>query len=389
MQLISDEIKGFLANSSWIRKMFEAGIELKKQYGNDQVFDFSLGNPDLPPPPSVKQALEKIAGQAGQPFALGYMPNAGYDQVRARVAAKVAAEQDVELSAGQVVMSCGAAGGINALFRAILTPGDEVVCPAPYFVEYDFYAGNYGAKLHAVPTRPLSFELDLPALAAAITPRTRAVLINSPCNPTGIVLEPERMRALAELGPMIVSDEIYHGLTYGDAEEHSILEYTDNAVVIGGFSKAYAMTGWRLGYLIVPRDLVRPMQALMQNFFLSTNSAVQKAGIAALTCADEDVARMHATYDERRRFLLGELKRLGFNIPVEPMGAFYMLINARHLGSSSMELAFDLLEKAHIGITPGIDFGSQTEGFLRLSYANSIDNLAEAMRRLEAYIRQR
>ena len=116
---------------------------------------------------------------------------------------------------------------------------------------------------------------------------------------------------------------------------------------------------------------------------------MQKAGIAALTCADEDVARMHATYDERRRFLLGELKRLGFHIPVEPMGAFYMLINARHLGSSSMELAFDLLEKAHIGITPGIDFGSQTEGFLRLSYANSIDNLAEAMRRLEAYIRQR
>ena len=236
---------------------------------------------------------------------------------------------------------------------------------------------------------PETFLIDPEDIRRKITPRTRAVLINSPCNPTGIVLEPERMRALAELGPMIVSDEIYHGLTYGDAEEHSILEYTDNAVVIGGFSKAYAMTGWRLGYLIVPRDLVRPMQALMQNFFLSTNSAVQKAGIAALTCADEDVARMHATYDERRRFLLGELKRLGFNIPVEPMGAFYMLINARHLGSSSMELAFDLLEKAHIGITPGIDFGSQTEGFLRLSYANSIDNLAEAMRRLEAYIRQR
>ena len=240
-----------------------------------------------------------------------------------------------------------------------------------------YYKRRYGVSLH--PDQVLVFPGSSPAMM---------VLFSALLDP-GIVLEPERMRALAGLGPMIVSDEIYHGLTYGDAEEHSILEYTDNAVVIGGFSKAYAMTGWRLGYLIVPRDLVRPMQALMQNFFLSTNSAVQKAGIAALTCADEDVARMHATYDERRRFLLGELKRLGFHIPVEPMGAFYMLINARHLGSSSMELAFDLLEKAHIGITPGIDFGSQTEGFLRLSYANSIDNLAEAMRRLEAYIRQR
>ena len=366
--MIAERVRGitpFLA-----MEVLERAQKLEREGAS--IIHLELGEPDFDTPECIRQAAFKALdeGQTHYTHSLG----------------------DVELREhpDQVLIFPGSSPAMMVLFSALLDPGDEVILSNPGYACYpNFvrYAG--GVPVWTLTHEEEGFQFRPEDVAKQITSRTRAVLINSPCNPTGIVLEPERMRALAELGPMIVSDEIYHGLTYGDAEEHSILEYTDNAVVIGGFSKAYAMTGWRLGYLIVPRDLVRPMQALMQNFFLSTNSAVQKAGIAALTCADEDVARMHATYDERRRFLLGELKRLGFNIPVEPMGAFYMLINARHLGSSSMELAFDLLEKAHIGITPGIDFGSQTEGFLRLSYANSIDNLAEAMRRLEAYIRQR
>ena len=350
------------------------------------IIHLELGEPDFDTPECIRQAAFKALDE-GQTH---YTHSLGDVELREHLCAYYKRRYGVGLHPDQVLIFPGSSPAMMVLFSALLDPGDEVILSNPGYACYpNFvrYAG--GVPVWTLTHEEEGFQFRPEDVAKQISPRTRAVLINSPCNPTGIVLEPERMRALAELGPMIVSDEIYHGLTYGDAEEHSILEYTDNAVVIGGFSKAYAMTGWRLGYLIVPRDLVRPMQALMQNFFLSTNSAVQKAGIAALTCADEDVARMHATYDERRRFLLGELKRLGFNIPVEPMGAFYMLINARHLGSSSMELAFDLLEKAHIGITPGIDFGSQTEGFLRLSYANSIDNLAEAMRRLEAYIRQR
>ena len=152
MQLISDEIKGYLSNASWIRKMFEAGIELKKQYGEKNVYDFSLGNPDLPPPPEVKAALGKITRRANKPFSIGYMPNAGYPELREKLAAHLSREQNVELPGSNIVMTCGAAGGINVFFRAVLTQGDEVLCPAPYFVEYGFYAANSGGKLVPVPS---------------------------------------------------------------------------------------------------------------------------------------------------------------------------------------------------------------------------------------------
>jgi (5-formylfuran-3-yl)methyl phosphate transaminase len=158
------------------------------------------------------------------------------------------------------------------------------------------------------------------------------------------------------LGPYIVSDEIYHGLVY-EGQEHSILEYTDRAFVINGFSKLYAMTGWRLGYLIAPLEFVRPLQKLMQNFFISANPFVQRAGIAALTQAGPEVARWRAIYDERRRFLLAGLQRLGFHIPVPPTGAFYVFVNARHLSTDSYALAFDILERAKVGVTPALTSG--------------------------------
>jgi aspartate/methionine/tyrosine aminotransferase len=225
-------------------------------------------------------------------------------------------------------------------------------------------------------------------LGSYLTPRTKAMIINSPSNPAGTLLSQETLAALAELGPFIVSDEIYHGLVY-EGQEHTILEFTDRALVINGFSKLYAMTGWRLGYLIAPKEFVRPLQKLMQNFFISANPFVQRAGIAALTQAGPEVEKMRATYDTRRRFLLAGLENLGFHIPVTPTGAFYVFVNARHLSTDSYALAFDILEKAKVGVTPGIDFGAGGEGFLRLSYANSLENLAEALRRLENYLADR
>ena len=193
------------------------------------------------------------------------------------------------------------------------------------------------------------------------------------------------MAQLSELGPYIVSDEIYHGLVY-EGKEHSILEFTDRAFVINGFSKLYAMTGWRLGYLIAPEEFIRPLQKLMQNFFISANPFVQLAGMAALTQAGPEIEGMRAAYDTRRRFLLAGLERLGFRLPVKPTGAFYVFVNARHLSQDSYALAFDILEKVKVGVTPGIDFGPGGEGFLRFSYANSMENLAEALNRLEGYL---
>ncbi|HWQ18145.1 MAG TPA: aminotransferase class I/II-fold pyridoxal phosphate-dependent enzyme, partial [Methanotrichaceae archaeon] len=198
--------------------------------------------------------------------------------------------------------------------------------------------------------------------------------------------EAARLERLASLDPVVVSDEIYHGLVY-EGQEHSILEYTDRAFVLNGFSKLYAMTGLRLGYLIAPEEFIRPVQKMQQNFFICASSLAQAAGIAALRDTADDVARMKKIYNERRKFIIRRLKELGFGITVEPTGAFYVFANARHISSDSYKLAFDILEKAHVGVTPGIDFGSNGEGYLRFSYANSIEKIAEGLDRIERYLK--
>jgi aspartate/methionine/tyrosine aminotransferase len=195
------------------------------------------------------------------------------------------------------------------------------------------------------------------------------------------------MQAIAELPPYILSDEIYHGLVY-EGKEHSILEFTDRAFVFNGFSKLYAMTGLRLGYLIAPQPFVRPIQKMQQNLFICANSLVQAAGVVALQETAEDVARMKRIYDERRRYMIQRLRELGLGITVEPTGAFYVFANAKHLSSDSYALAFDILEKAQVGVTPGIDFGKNAEGYLRFSYANSLENIQEGLDRLERYLEQ-
>jgi aspartate/methionine/tyrosine aminotransferase len=204
----------------------------------------------------------------------------------------------------------------------------------------------------------------------------------------GTVLTPRVLEGLASLGPPVVSDEIYHGLVYVGSE-HSILEYTDNAFVLNGFSKAYAMTGWRLGYLIAPQRFVRPLQKMHQNFFISASDFVQWAALAALTEAQEDVARMRDAFDERRRYLVPALRGLGFGIKAEPTGAFYVLGNARHWSGDSLKFAFEILEHAGVAVTPGIDFGSAAEGYIRFTYANNLENLREAVSRLEKFLEAR
>jgi aspartate/methionine/tyrosine aminotransferase len=230
------------------------------------------------------------------------------------------------------------------------------------------------------------FQLRADQIREKMRPKTRAVLINSPANPTGNLLSGEHMEEIAALGLPIVSDEIYHGLVYGE-KEHSILEFTQNAFVLNGFSKLYAMTGWRLGYIIAPRPFMRPLQKIQQNFQISAGSISQWAGLAALQKAQGDVERMRRTYDERRRYMIQRIRELGFGLPVEPAGAFYMLVNAKHLRASSYELAFEILEHAKVGVSPGIDFGENAEGYLRFSYANSLENIKEGLDRLGAYLK--
>ena len=233
------------------------------------------------------------------------------------------------------------------------------------------------------------FQYRPEAIAARLTPRCRAIMINSPANPTGMVLSADRMAAIARLaeaqGACVVSDEIYHGLTEGE-RDRSILELTDRAFVLNGFSKAFAMTGWRLGYVIAPRAHARALQTLFGNFFISTNEFVQWAGVAALREAADEPARFGRVFAERRRAMVAGLRAIGLGVGCEPRGAFYVLANARRFTQDSTRFAFEILEGCHVAVTPGAAFGSNAEGYLRFSYTASLERIEEGLRRLGAFL---
>lgn len=366
-----------------VMDILERAKELER--AGEHVIHLEIGEPDFPTPEVVKEAAFR-AMAAGE---TQYTHSQGLIELREALCGHYLEKYGVNLSPEQFIVTSGTSPAMVLIFAGLLDPGDEVLLTDPHYACYPNFLRLVDAIPRYVPvTEEEGFQFEPEKLAAYLTARTKAMIINSPANPTGTLLSAERMRRLADLGPYIVSDEIYHGLVY-EGKEHSILEFTDRAFVINGFSKLYAMTGWRLGYLIAPRKFVRPLQKLMQNFFISANPFVQRAGIAALTQAGPDIERMRATYDRRRRFLLAGLEKLGFRIKVPPTGAFYVFVNARHLSPDSYALAFDILEKAKVGVTPGIDFGAGGEGFLRFSYANSLENLAEALRRLEIYLAAR
>ncbi|MDO9515996.1 MAG: pyridoxal phosphate-dependent aminotransferase, partial [Syntrophales bacterium] len=274
------------------------------------------------------------------------------------------------------------------LFSALIEKGDEVIISDPHYACYP----NFISFLEGVPARVNVFEEDgfqytPEGIREKISPRTKGIMINSPSNPTGNLLSTERMAQIASYGIPVIADEIYHGLVY-EGEEHTILEFTDNAFVLNGFSKAYAMTGWRLGYLIAPKEYIRPIQKIQQNFFISANSFAQWGGIAALREAGDDVVRMRNIFNERRKFIIRRLREIGLGITVEPTGAFYILGNIKTFSANSYETAFDILEKAHVGVTPGIDFGKNCEGYLRFSYATSMEKIEEGINRIERYLKE-
>ncbi|MDO9108476.1 MAG: pyridoxal phosphate-dependent aminotransferase, partial [Coriobacteriia bacterium] len=292
----------------------------------------------------------------------------------------------VEISPDDIVVTQGTSPAMLLLFGALLDPGDEVILADPCYPAYPNYINFLGGVPVRVPVRAKEgFRFRPEEIEAAIGPRTRAIMINSPANPMGTVLPPEDLEELAKIAERhalwIASDEIYHGLQF-EGRERSILEFTDRAFVLNGFSKAYAMTGWRLGYLIAPNQFVRSCEVIQQNFFLCANHFVQVAGTVALRNAGPEVARMREIYDERRKYLVPALRGLGLTVDAEPTGAFYVFADARSWGADSLQLAYRLLDEAGVALAPGVDFGPGGEGFLRVSYATSIDRLREGISRL-------
>jgi len=371
----SSEIPPFI-----VMEVMEKAAVMERE--GEDIIHLEVGEPDFDTPDCIKEAAIR-AIREGKTH---YTHSLGLLELREAIAGHYHNQYEVEVSPDQILVTSGTSPGMLLLFLALLEPGDEVILPNPYYACYpNFVLMAEGKPVFVNVYEEEGFQYRPEEIEPLIGPRTKAIFLNSPANPTGNLTPPERMRAIAELGKTVISDEIYHGLVY-EGKEHSILEFTRNAFVINGFSKLYAMTGWRLGYLIVPPQFVRPLQKMLQNFFISANAFVQWAGIAALREAYADVARMKGIYNARREFFIPKLRELGFGITVEPTGAFYVLANAKAFSGNSFEFAFDILKKARVGCTPGIDFGSNAEGYLRFSYANSIENIEEGMRRISQYL---
>lgn len=374
----SQEIKSFI-----VMDVLERAHELERQ--GRGIIHLEVGEPDFPTPPSISNAaIEAIKREKTH-----YTHSLGLLELREAVCEHYFNKYSVKLSPERIVITSGTSPALFMIYSALLEKGDEIILSNPHYPCYP----NFALFLDAVPSFVNVYEEDgfqyrTSEISKKISAKTKAILVNSPSNPTGNLLSPDKMGIIANMGPYIISDEIYHGLVYGE-KEHSILEFTDNAFVVNGFSKLHAMTGWRLGYMIAPVEFIRPIQKMQQNFYISAGSVAQWAGVAALTKADEDIEKMRSVYNERRLYMIDRLKKMGFGLTVEPGGAFYVFVNAEHISKNSYDLSFEILEKAGVGVTPGIDFGKNGEGYLRFSYANSIENIAEGLNRIERFLEKR
>ena len=377
MKIITDEIATSISSGSWIRKMFEKGRELKDKFGEDAVCDFSLGNPDVPPPAAAKAALERIAENAVKPLGLGYCPNAGIPAVRAAMAEYLSKQQQTQVDASHVIMSVGAAGAMVSFFRAVIEPGDEVLVSAPYFVEYGFYCGHFGGTLKSVKALTPDFRPDIDALEKAVTPRTRVLIINSPNNPTGCIYPEEDLRRIAKIvddenerrekeggRPLfLLSDEPYRIFAFDGAKVPPILPLTKWSLVIGSFSKSISLAGERVGYLLA-NPAMPDVQTLLAALVLTTrtlgsvNAPVIGQRLAA-ELLNETVDL--SIYDSRRKLMAKVLSNAGIEFPM-PAGAFYFF--AKSPVADEMKFVNALLEEKILVVT-GKGFGYP--GYIRLS----------------------
>ena len=361
-----------MEKSSWIRKMFEEGIRLKKQFGEENVFDLSLGNPVIEPPDQVQAALVKAAKDIS-PGLHRYMPNAGLQDVREAIAKTLSNECQVSLSANDLVMVCGAAGGLNITLKTLLDSGDEVLIFAPYFVEYLFYADNHGGKAVAVKTHD-DFKLDMDALKDALSEKTKAVIVNSPNNPTGVVYSREELKQLAEVlkahsektgkAVYLISDDPYKKITFDGVEAVNILELYENSIYITSHSKDIALPGERIGFVAVhPKceDAGNLMAGLIFSNrvlgFVNAPALIQRV-VKNVQGVTVDVEQ----YKKKRDFLYGELTRIGYDV-VKPQGAFYFFPKSPI--DDEVEFVKKLAEKKVL-VVPGRGFGCP--GYFRISY---------------------
>lgn len=382
--MFSQKVMDNLARSSGIRAMFEEGNQLKKQYGAENVFDFSIGNPDPEPPAVTKEALKRIVLE-DKPGLHWYMNNAGYPDVREKIAARLNKDNGSALTLDNVIMTVGAGGGLNVILKALLNPGEQVIVLSPFFVEYGFYIDNHGGKMEIVPTDAETFQPCLAALEKAITPLTKAVLINSPHNPTGVIYKEEILRGMSallqakgrEYGTTIflISDEPYRDIVYDGAKVPSVLEIFGNSLIGYSYSKSLSLPGERIGYVAV-NDRIEQAGKLIDALVFANRSLgfVNAPALFQKVIGESlDAAVDVNIYRERRDILYNHLTSLGFEC-VKPEGAFYLFPKCPM--DDVAEFKNRALEHKII-LVPGTGFGSPKN--FRLAYCCSIDSIKRSL----------
>ncbi len=380
---IAKNISEVISKSSWIRKMFEEGAQLKQAHGEKNVYDFSLGNPDLPPPQKFRQVLKTMLANEGG-LDHRYMPNTGYPFVRQSIAAYLSQEQKTAVSENDVIMTCGAAGGLNIILKALLDPQDEIITPAPFFVEYTFYAQNHGGILKPVATNP-DFSLDIDGIAAAITPKTKAVLINSPNNPTGQIYSGESLTRLGsilaqkgrELGQPIylISDEPYRKIVYDDIRVANIFECYPESIIATSYSKDLSLPGERIGFVAVnpdstfKADLLSGLALANRILGFVNAPALMQRVVASLQGMRVDIS----AYARRRTLLCDGLAQCGYNF-VKPAGAFYLFPQTPIADDVEFVRA---LQKELILVVPGSGFGGP--GHFRVAFCVDEETIVNAL----------
>lgn len=371
-----DEMTSFL-----VMDVLEKAGEMSRE-GID-IVHLEVGEPDFDVPECVRGAVD----EAYNKHITHYTHSLGDPELRAEIASLYNREYGVNVSPDRILVTSGTSPALLLVTMLLCSPGSEVILSNPGYACYKNFVLAAHAKPVYVDLDPSKgFEYNIEDIKSKINANTAAIFINSPMNPTGAILSDKFMRELATLGVPVVSDEIYHGLVY-EGKAHSMLEYADNAIVLNGFSKRFAMTGLRLGYLIAPQKYMTALQKMGQNFLICASSTAQKAGISTLRDKSDYEQKMLSTYNERRLYMIERLRSMGFVIPKNPQGAFYIFADASRFTSDSLKFAFDVLGNAHVGITPGVDFGTGIcSHYVRFSYANSLERIKEGLDRLERYL---
>ena len=383
--MIADKMKALVKNSSAIRAMFEEGKIMAAKYGAENVYDFSLGNPNVPAPVQVKEAIIEEA-EKEEPIVLhGYMSNAGYEDVRQAVAESINKKFDTAFSAKNIIMTVGAAGGLNVILKTLLNPGDEVIAIAPYFGEYNSYVSNFDGKLVVVSPNTETFQPNLTELEEKLTARTKVVIVNSPNNPTGVIYSEETIQAMAEIlrkkqkefgtDIYLISDEPYRELAYDGAEVPYLTKYYENAIIGYSFSKSLSLPGERIGYLVIPdeaadsEDVISAAGTATRILgYVNAPSLMQKA-VAKCLDAQADVPY----YDRNREDLYNGLKEMGFEC-IKPQGAFYLFMKSP---VADEKVFCEAAKKQHILIVPGSSFACP--GYVRIAYCVAHETIINSM----------